>query len=284
MERCLPLAALVQLGVDLRQGAVHATKSGRILIDILKQFAQLDTNIQTVLDAISCFSEEGYPPYGPLLNVLVSVQEAILAGIPLADAVARIEKTSVLHEEQMQSICHRLLEGKKTVATYTFSETVSRCFCRCRERGEIFRVVVTESCPNKDGYTTFEILRKAGVDCTVGLDADMTQIYAGVDMALFGCEAVLSNGAVVGKNGQSLAARACAEQGVPVYIYAGNWKLLPPSVSDVREMLGAVRDRNMDPRCHSNLFDVTPSQYVTGVITERGILAPQGICLFKADD
>jgi translation initiation factor 2B subunit (eIF-2B alpha/beta/delta family) len=110
------------------------------------------------------------------------------------------------------------------------------------------------------------------LDMTVTLDAGVSHVMAAVDCVLVGADTILADGSVINKVGTKTAAVAAAREEVPVYVVAAADKI---SVSDEpilesieREVI--TNDERVSVDCP--LFDRTPPDLVTGVITEDGIL------------
>lgn len=272
--QCKDITGLIQ---GLINYEIHATYSARLLLQALGNYRS------------SFFSEQEYsqaareelrrvatimPPYAPLIN---SVNRALLAleqQRPLEVELSDTIRQNQAAETAMQEIAGRLLMNKEIVCTHTFSQTVSACLVRQRQNGMHFSVLLSESLPNRDGIHTKTVLEKEGIPCQVGLDTDVVRLVKKTDIALLGCEAVLPAGQVVGKVGQSIVAQICAEHGIPVYVYAGRWKILSPMLAGCQALIreesfpGGYEDTPV------RLFDVTEGKYITGVITEDGIFPP----------
>ena len=128
---------------------------------------------------------------------------------------------------------------------------------------------------------TAQCLRAHGIPCSVYMDADMGGAVKGADLALFGCEAVLPDGSVIGKIGQSAMACLCSRRRIPVYVYAGAQKLLPGAMQCVTNL---IREVPAGPeKARVRYFDVTPGEYIDGIITEYGILPPGAAACFACE-
>jgi len=277
---CQDITALME-GLAAHQ--IHATNSARMLLDALQtyrmQFQNESAYKRAALKELRRMAIS-LPPYAPLINTMNRVLTALLSDRPLDTLFSEQLTQSTEAEQMMQQIASRLLAGKTLIATYTFSQTLSACLLSCHENGGRFAVTLTESRPNCDGVYTARMLRGAGIPCMVGLDADMGQLLGGADIALFGCEAVLPCGNVIGKVGQSAAARICAGRGIPVYIYAGLWKLLPPKLAGCEALISDAAYANDAADLTVRLYDVTCGNDITGIITEHGIVSPQAAGMF----
>jgi translation initiation factor 2B subunit (eIF-2B alpha/beta/delta family)/ADP-ribose pyrophosphatase YjhB (NUDIX family) len=148
-------------------------------------------------------------------------------------------------------------------------------------RGDPERVVVAESRPAREGVGVAEDLADAGIDVTLATDAAVPWLLADLDVevVLVGADAVALDGRLVNKAGTRTAALAAAREGVPCYAVCAADKVLPegdpprPEEGDP----GDVYDGDRDVTVRNPIFDVTPADLVTGVVTERGILDADGV-------
>jgi methylthioribose-1-phosphate isomerase len=120
-----------------------------------------------------------------------------------------------------------------------------------------------------------------------------------VDLVIVGCDRVAANGDVCNKIGTYLKALAAHDNAVPFYV-AMPLSTLDPSTRDgaqvpieerdAREVThisgcgedGVVRELRIAPAATGAAnpgFDITPARLVTGLITERGIVAAQAAAL-----
>ena len=155
------------------------------------------------------------------------------------------------------------------------------------ERGIKLKAFVDETRPLLQGarLTAYE-LKNAGVD--VSLICDNMAAYfmsKGMINAVFvGCDRVAANGDTANKIGTLGAAVAAKHFGVPFYVCCPtstidiNCKSGDDIVieerdgSEVAELYYAQRMAPEGIICRSPAFDVTPSELITAIITERGIL------------
>ena len=123
-----------------------------------------------------------------------------------------------------------------------------------------------------------------------------------VDIAIVGADRVTANGDVCNKIGTYLKALAARDNGVPFYIglpsptidfAVADGRDIPieeRSGDEVATMTGETADGRIETvrvvpkgsRVANYAFDVTPARLVTGLITERGVLAPTRAALAQA--
>jgi ribose 1,5-bisphosphate isomerase len=105
----------------------------------------------------------------------------------------------------------------------------------------------------------------------------------GVNTVIVGADSVLADGSIINKVGTYLVALAAKDQSIPFWVATETFKINPSSLSiqpvieegPPSEVIDLKRFKNLKVR--NPYFDITPSKYVTGVITEKGILKPQAI-------
>jgi len=177
--------------------------------------------------------------------------------------------------DRVGSTASALIRDAVTVITHSNSQTVFTALLKAWDEGKRFRVVATESRPVREGVTLAGALARRGIPATLIVDAALLPWVAKADLALVGADAVTVQGAV-NKTGTALLALACRETRREIYALCGSEKFLP---AECRLPPEAPKDpAEVAPDCEpgvsvSNLyFEVTPLDWLTGVITEDGIL------------
>ncbi len=156
------------------------------------------------------------------------------------------------------------------------------------EQGKRIHVWVDETRPRLQGarLTAWELMRE-GIPMT--LIADNTAghlMYTGqVDIVLFGADRVAANGDVANKIGSYKLAVLARENGIPCYSVSPTSTVdlslaggddIPIEERDAREVT-YIRDVPIAPEgvpVYNPAFDVTPHRYITGIVTENGIVYP----------
>jgi methylthioribose-1-phosphate isomerase len=175
------------------------------------------------------------------------------------------------------------------------------------DAGTKLHVWVDETRPRNQGasLTAWE-LGQHGVPHTVIPDNTGGHLmqHGMVDLAIVGTDRVTANGDVCNKIGTYLKALAARDNGVPFYVglpsptidfsVADGVSEIPieqRSAEEVATMTGRTADGRIetvrivpDGSVVANYgFDVTPARLVTGLITERGVIAPnrEALAAFK---
>jgi methylthioribose-1-phosphate isomerase len=156
------------------------------------------------------------------------------------------------------------------------------------EQGKKVHVWVDETRPRLQGarLTAWELMRD-GIPCTLLADnaAGHLMRTGQVNIVLFGADRVAANGDVANKIGSYKLAVVARENGIPCY------SVSPTSTVDLSLPTGdhiPIEERNPQEVTHcfgqpiapegvpvcNPAFDVTPYRYLTGIVTENGIVYP----------
>ena len=106
-----------------------------------------------------------------------------------------------------------------------------------------------------------------------------------IDMVVVGADRIAANGDTANKIGTYTVAVLAHEHKIPFYVAAPLSTIdlatpdgdhIPIEERDQREVshLGTARLTPVGAHIRNPAFDVTPSRYITGIITERGIFRP----------
>ncbi len=156
------------------------------------------------------------------------------------------------------------------------------------EQGKRLAVFADETRPFLQGarLTAWELVRD-GIETTVITDsmAGPLMRHRQIDLVIVGADRIAANGDVANKIGTYTVAVLAKEHGVPFYVAAPLSTIdlstpdgdhIPIEERDQREIthLGSSRLTPEGALVRNPAFDVTPHEYVSGIITERGIHRP----------
>ena len=157
------------------------------------------------------------------------------------------------------------------------------------ERGYMFRVYADETRPLLQGarLTTWELL-KAGIDTTLICDnmASIVMSNGMINAVLVGCDRMAANGDGANKIGTSGLAILAKEYGIPFYMFVptSTIDLKTPTGDDIEielrdgeEIKGLWYENPVTQegvKFYNPAFDVTKAEYITAVITEKGVVRP----------
>ncbi len=156
------------------------------------------------------------------------------------------------------------------------------------EQGKRIHVLVDETRPRLQGaaLTAWELMQR-GIDMTLIADnAAGYFLHAGqVNLVFVGADRIAANGDVANKIGTYKLGVVARENGVPFYSVAPTSTVdlnltsgddIPIEMREAHEVTH-IGDRMIAPagvKVANPAFDVTPNRYVSGIITEEGIVRP----------
>lgn len=159
--------------------------------------------------------------------------------------------------------------------THSRSSTVLRALFLAKDKGRNFAILCTESRPIYEGRQLAKQLTHQGIDVTLVTDAAVAHFMNQVDLAMVGADSISSKG-LVNKMGTHALALAANARGVPFYALCGTQKLLPSDYPHMENELKDPREVWEDPpggvTVLNYYFDLTPLEFVSAVVTEKGLL------------
>lgn len=214
-----------------------------------------------------------------------------------------IEEAIKIHEEDIQvnrkigeNLIHLFKDGC-TVITYCNAGalatggygTATAPMYLAKERGINFKVIACETRPVLQGarITAFELM-KAGIDVTLICDNTAGALLRKgmIDFAIVGTDRTVRNGDVANKIGTYSLAVLCKENNVPFYVAAplssidmsiptGDMIPIEERASEEVTNIKGVRIAPEGVKVINFAFDVTPANYVTAIVTEKGVFKPE---------
>jgi methylthioribose-1-phosphate isomerase len=240
-----------------------------------------------------------YRRAGEICDEDVAINEAIgRNGLKLIEAIAARKRSS----EPVNMLTHCNAGWLATVDWGTATAPIYMA----HDKGIAVHVWVDETRPRNQGalLTAFELGRH-GVPHTVIPDNTGGHLmqHGLVDIAIVGTDRVTAQGDVCNKIGTYLKALAAKDNGVPFYVAlpsptidftvsdgVAEIPIEQRAAAEVATMTGRTVDGRIETvtivpegtRVANYGFDVTPARLVTGLITERGVIAPDRAALAAA--
>jgi methylthioribose-1-phosphate isomerase len=156
------------------------------------------------------------------------------------------------------------------------------------EQGKRFTVWVDETRPLLQGarLTAWE-LHQRGIPAAVLCDHAAGQLMGAgkVQVVIVGADRIAANGDVANKIGTYGLAVLARAHGIPMYVSApastfdlsitGGWEI-PIEQRSAEEVSVGLGRRTVPEgvEVYNPAFDVTPAEWISGIVTERGIIAP----------
>jgi translation initiation factor 2B subunit (eIF-2B alpha/beta/delta family) len=166
-----------------------------------------------------------------------------------------------------------------------------------------FRVIVVDSGPLYEGKNMIQYLQQTLQiqQCSYCLLSSLTYVLKDVTKVIVGASALSSDGSVYGRVGTALIAIAATTKHIPVIVCCETYKISnrvftgsitnneignPNNICTIQQQhqqndKGDGLTTNNSSNVHSLnlLYDLTPAQFVTGIVTELGILPPTSIAV-----
>ncbi len=174
-----------------------------------------------------------------------------------------------------------LIPDNGVVLTHCHSSTVTGILKRAKAKGKRFTVVSCETRPRWQGRITAAELARAGIGVTLVVDGAANMMMKKADLCLVGADSVTSKGDLINKVGTSMIAHLARMHDVSFFSAAELSKFSRFTMYGAREEI-EERDHeevwDMPPRgvkIRNPAFDVTASSYISGYVTELGVIPAQ---------
>jgi ribose 1,5-bisphosphate isomerase len=183
-------------------------------------------------------------------------------------------------QDEINKTVFRLIEDNDRIFTHCHSTNVVNALIYSHKRGKKFQVYNTETRPLFQGRKTADELRRAGIKVTMFIDSAAAvaiekesatdNLY--VNKIFLGADALLKNG-VINKIGSGMFAEIARRSNVPVYIVADSWKFTENKIPIEYRKINEVWDNSpKNVRIQNPAFEFIPKKYITGIISELGLL------------
>ena len=259
---------------------VQDSKAG----DTISLVAEVDEAVLEILRVMPSLA----PPINALHQFVGRIEQEALTEITVAELKTILQDTRDQFFQWAENALDKVAQyGAEKVSDgdrvfmYSMSSTVWRIFRTAKAQGKNFEVVVTESRPGNEGLWTVTEMDKADIPVSVSIDACIGVLIPECDAVFVGADVISSSGHALCKMGTYPSALVAKASGTPFYIAADTLKF------DTGTLIGLpyrnepihrheVLDDSYPPRAQvvGHLFDETPPDLVTAIITERGLLHP----------
>jgi len=212
----------------------------------------------------------------------------------LVDEAKRIHQEEVTATRQLSQLGTELIEDGFTLLTHCNAGPLATAgygtalgvIKAAKEQGKKVSVFATETRPLLQGarLTTWELMQE-GIPVTLVTDsmAGYFMQQGKIDCVIVGADRIAANGDVANKIGTYTLAVLANAHGIPFYVAA------PTTTIDLSLTSGyqiPIEERSPEEVTHiqgvaiapegidvaNPAFDITPNQYITAIITEKGII------------
>lgn len=190
------------------------------------------------------------------------------------------------------------------ILTYATSHVVEMILSRAHAEAKQFRVIIVDSRPKLEGKELLRRLVQRGIQCTYIMINALSYVMKDVSKVFLGAAALLSNGSVISRVGSAVVSMMAKVHSVPVLVCCETYKFHemvkldsigfnelgdPDDLMTTGSSSGAgggesaassvlVHWRDMTNLKLLNLvFDLTPVELVTMVISEIGLIPPTSV-------
>ncbi|MFA7298805.1 MAG: S-methyl-5-thioribose-1-phosphate isomerase [Candidatus Absconditabacterales bacterium] len=180
----------------------------------------------------------------------------------------------------------KLIKKNMKIMTHCHSGSVVKLLVTAHKQGKNIHIYNTETRPLYQGRKTSQDLVKAGVPDTMITDDtapffvdNLYESQTHIDMVIIGSDAIKLDGSVYNKVGSFSIALAAWHSKIPVYIVGSLTKVDTENVVKIEQRSGKEL-RLEAPKGLEILnyaFDMVPAKFITGIITEYGIIKPKDI-------
>lgn len=286
------IGAAAGFGMALAAFQSKATNRADLLRDLEAAAEVLRTSRPTAVNLFWAIDRALRVATSEELEHLDDLRQAILDEAQrLADEDVEINKRMAAHGAKLikeeATILHHCNTGALATVDWGTALGVIRM---AHEQGKNIHVLVDETRPRLQGarLTAWE-LKQYGVPFTLIADnaAGHYMRTGKVDIVLVGSDRTAANGDVANKIGTYNLAVVAKENGIPFYpvVPTSTVDLSLPSGDDIpieerdaSEVIGlTLFGRSVAPdgiKVGNPAFDVTPYRYVTGIVTENGVVYP----------
>lgn len=259
--------AIDELRNDRASGAAKQTlRAARVLVECAEHTPE---DLREIAGALAA----AQPAVGSILNLAARAPCSSDVAAACREFLESMEQTTARVAERAGAL---VSEGA-TVMTHSFSSTILTALRQAFWDNKRFSVICPESRPICEGVAMAASLGMVGIPVSLIADSAIHHMLSGVQLVLLGADAASPRG-IFNKTGTALLALAARELRVPVYVLCPSCKFLPPFYEPPLETPKNPRELLEHDLPHVTVvnhhFDITPLEYVSGIVTEDGILKP----------
>jgi ribose 1,5-bisphosphate isomerase len=233
--------------------------------------------------------------------VMKKLREGVKAGYSLEKLKSHvIEAADMFIENSQQAVIRigefgsKMIDSGDTIMTHCNSAAALEVIKVAHIQGKDIRVYATETRPLFQGHITAQILSKEGIDVSLICDNAVRYFISKIDKVIVGADAIAANGALINKIGTSMVALAAKEAAIPFIVGAETIKFSPETI--IGELIKIeerpwtevispeIRDNIGKIKVYNPAFDITPQMYIDMIVTEKGVIPPQGAIEILQED
>lgn len=237
---------------------------------------------------------EARPAMAPIFNI-VSRYLSALSEVSQSQGLAYIKGLAVTKADELARVSLQavaeitscglgLINEGDEIMTHSYSSTVMAVLQEAPAEGKHIEVIVTRSGAGGTGQRIARELGRQGITVTFIDDTAAGLYLSAANKVMVGADRVCADGSIVNGVGTYQLALAAQKAAVPFYVLCETLKFDPRLESgrvdlEEKEPSEVIAPRKLPPqvRVKNPYFDITPLELVRGVVTENGLLAPEGV-------
>ncbi|KAJ4707137.1 Translation initiation factor eIF-2B subunit delta [Melia azedarach] len=233
---------------------------------------------------------------GRIAKMPITLSESEAKAILQSDIDRFINEKIIVADKVIVKHAVTKIRDGDVLLTYGSSTAVEMILLHAHELGKQFRVVIVDSRPKLEGKLLLRRLVGKGLSCTYTHINAISYIMHEVTRVFLGASSILSNGTVYSRVGTACVAMVAHAFHVPVLVCCEAYKFHervqldsicsnelgdPDAISKVagREDLNNFDglDKSENLQLLNLTYDATPSDYVSMVITDYGMIPPTSV-------
>jgi len=231
--------------------------------------------------------------FNGLKYCLVSYKNLLSKGVDLKTMTVKLFQTcktylgDIEREEVLRPLIGaKLIKKNMHIMTHCHSGSVVKMLITAHKQNKKIHVYNTETRPLYQWRKTSQDLIKAGVPDTMITDDAapffVDNLYESdtyIDMVIIGSDAIKTDGSIYNKVGSFSIALAAWHSKIPVYIVGSLTKIDREGTVKIEQRSGKELrpDAPKELEIINYAFDMVPAKFITGIITEYGIIKPKDI-------
>jgi translation initiation factor eIF-2B subunit delta len=182
------------------------------------------------------------------------------------------------------------------ILTYAKSSLIEKCLLQAHASGKRFKVIAVDSKPRFEGKCLAHDLAAVGIAVQYYMIEGAAHAMAQATKVFLGAHAMLADGQLYSRIGTAVVAMLAHNAAIPVVVGCQSFKFSDKVFVDAfaqndlgspDELLGGAADRELWHKkakewagrlqVFNPMFDLTPADHITGLVTEHGELGPSAV-------
>lgn len=218
-----------------------------------------------------------------LLNYLSRQLDKSPSVNELIKIIGQLRSLVLKNNEKIIRYGKTLIGNKQKIFTHCHSSAAENILIAAKKQGRNFTVYNTETRPLFQGRITAKHLLENNIPVTMVADSAAGFLISEtsgkdlmMDLAILGADAVLPDGSVINKIGSYGIGLTCYHAKVPLYIACSLLKYDADGIIpiEIREADEIWPNKPKKLKIINFAFDKIPAKFITGIITEFGIIKP----------